>query len=55
MESPERSEIKVFDYDHGTKDIGARRFIWLAEYEPCSLLTDTFTARERDQRMMHHE
>lgn len=33
MESPERSEIKVFDYDHGTKDIGARRFIWLAEYD----------------------
>lgn len=33
MESPERSEIKVFDYDHGTKDIGVRRYIWLAEYD----------------------
>ena len=32
MESPERSEIKAFDYDHGTKDIGVRRYIWLAEY-----------------------
>ena len=33
IESPERSEIKVFDYDHGTKDIGVRRYIWLAEYD----------------------
>jgi hypothetical protein len=33
MESPERSEIKVFDYDNGTKDIGVRRYIWLAEYD----------------------
>ena len=33
MESPERSEIKVFDYDHGTKDIGVKRYIWLAEYD----------------------
>ena len=33
MESPERSELKVFDYDHGTKDIGVRRYIWLAKYD----------------------
>jgi len=33
MESPERNEIKVFDYDHGVKDIGVRRYIWLAEYD----------------------
>jgi len=33
MESPERSEIKVFDYDHGVKDIGVRRYIWLVEYD----------------------
>ena len=33
MESPERNEIRVFDYDHGTKDIGVRRYIWLAEYD----------------------
>jgi len=33
MESPERSEVKVFDYDHGTKDIGVRRYLWLAEYD----------------------
>ena len=25
--------LKVFDYDHGTKDIGVRRYIWLAEYD----------------------
>jgi len=29
----QRIEIKVFDYDHGTKDIGVRRYIWLAEYD----------------------
>ena len=33
MESLERSEIKVFDYDHGAKDIGVRHYIWLAEYD----------------------
>jgi hypothetical protein len=33
MESPERGEIKVLDYDHGIKDIGVRRYIWLAEYD----------------------
>ena len=33
MESPERVEIKVFDYDHGVKDTGVRRYIWLAEYD----------------------
>jgi len=27
------AEIKVFDYDHGQKDIGVRRYIWLAEYD----------------------
>lgn len=33
MESTERSEIKTFDYDHGTKDIEVRPYIWLAEYD----------------------
>lgn len=33
MENPERNEIKVFDYDHGVKDIGVRRYIWLAQYD----------------------
>ena len=33
MESAERNEIKIFDYDHGIKDIGVRRYIWLAEYD----------------------
>jgi len=33
MASPERSEIKVFDFDHGTKDIGVRRYVWLDEYD----------------------
>ena len=32
MENAERNEIKVFDYDHGKKDIGVRHYIWLAEY-----------------------
>jgi hypothetical protein len=33
MESPKKSEIKVFDYDHGKKDVGVRRYIWLVEYD----------------------
>ena len=33
IECPPRSEIMVFDYDHGTKDVGVRRYIWLAEYD----------------------
>ncbi len=33
IECPARSEIKVFDYDHGAKDVGVRRYIWLAEYD----------------------
>ncbi len=33
MESSERAEIKVFDYDHGIKDIGVRRYIWLDEHD----------------------
>jgi hypothetical protein len=30
MENAERNEIKVFDYDHGKKDIGYRG--WLLIY-----------------------
>ena len=33
MESDERPEIRIFDYDHGTKDIGVRRYLWLANYD----------------------
>jgi len=33
MESADITEIRVFDYDHGTKDAGVRRYIWLAEYD----------------------
>jgi hypothetical protein len=33
MESPARGEIKVFDYDHGPKDKGIRRYIWLEGYD----------------------
>jgi len=33
MERSERAEIKVFDYDHGIKDIGVRRYIWLDEHD----------------------
>jgi hypothetical protein len=29
LESPPRSEIKVFDFDEGPKDTGIRRYIWL--------------------------
>ena len=32
MSSP-RVEIKVFDYDHGSKDKGIRRYIWLDNYD----------------------
>jgi len=33
MESAPRTEIKVFDYDHGPKDTGIRRYIWLEEHD----------------------
>jgi len=33
IECPARSGIKVFDYDHGAKDVGVRRYILLAEYD----------------------
>lgn len=33
MESPAREEIRVFDYDHGSKDKGIRRYIWLVSYD----------------------
>jgi hypothetical protein len=32
MESGPRTEIKVFDYDHGAKDKGLRRYIWFENY-----------------------
>ncbi len=32
MESGVRPEIEVFDYDHGPKDKGIRRYIWLCKY-----------------------
>lgn len=32
IESGPRKEIKVFDYDHGSKDKGLRRYIWLENY-----------------------
>ena len=41
MANHERSEIKVFDYDHYTKDIGVRRYIWLAEYDYVLILQKT--------------
>ena len=33
MESPPRSEILVFDHSEGPKDKGARRYIWLEQYD----------------------
>lgn len=33
MESTTINEIRVFDYDHGTKDVGVRRYVWLADYD----------------------
>ena len=33
MESPARTEIKVFDYDHGSTAKGIRRYIWLEDYD----------------------
>lgn len=33
MESPQRPEIKVFDYEQGPKDKGVRTYIWLENYE----------------------
>jgi len=33
LESPLRSEIRVFDYDHGAKDKGIRRYVWLHNHD----------------------
>jgi hypothetical protein len=33
MEGPPRSEILVFDHSEGPKDKGARRYIWLEQYD----------------------
>jgi hypothetical protein len=33
MESPPRSEILVFDHLEGPKDKGARRYIWLEQFD----------------------
>jgi hypothetical protein len=33
MESPQRLELKVFDYMEGPKDKGIRRYIWLDKYD----------------------
>lgn len=33
LESPPRSEIRVFDCDHGAKDKGIRRYVWLHNHD----------------------
>ena len=33
MESKERVELKIFDYDHGPRDKGIRRYIWLEDFD----------------------
>ncbi len=33
LENENRPELKVFDYDHGTKDKGVRRYVWLEDYD----------------------
>jgi len=33
MESEERVELKIFDYDHGPRDKGIRRYIWLEDLD----------------------
>ena len=33
MESGQRSELRVFDYDHGPRDKGIRRYIWLKDFD----------------------
>ncbi len=33
IENETCSELRVFDYDHGTKDKGIRRYIWLEDYD----------------------
>jgi len=33
MQSPERTEIRVFDHSEGPKDKGIRRYIWLENYD----------------------
>lgn len=38
MESPERSEIKVWQYQEGTADRGLRTYIWLEEYNYAIIL-----------------
>ena len=40
MESGPRGEIKVFDYDHGPKDKGVRRYIWIEEYRYAIVLKE---------------
>lgn len=32
MENDQRTELKVFDYDHGARDRGIRRYIWLKDF-----------------------
>lgn len=38
MESPERPEIKVWQYQEGTADKGLRTYIWLEEYHYALIL-----------------
>ncbi|MEW6419542.1 MAG: hypothetical protein AB1480_15750 [Nitrospirota bacterium] len=38
MESPERPEIKVWQYREGTADKGLRTYIWLEDYEYALIL-----------------
>jgi hypothetical protein len=52
MESPERSELRVFDYDHGVRDIGVRRPIWFAEKVTPS---SCFRAGIETHRLMEQE
>lgn len=33
MENEDCPELKVFDYNHGTKDKGVRRYVWLEDYD----------------------
>lgn len=38
MESPERLEIKVWQYREGTSDMGVRTYIWLEDYNYALIL-----------------
>jgi hypothetical protein len=40
MECGKNSEIIVFDYDHGSKDKGIRRYIWLGKYRYAIVLRE---------------